>query len=100
MIGVWLQGGATLGRSQGGGAFLPWSEIVRWLLRLSRNVQKCGGGVEGSRHLSLKHGGVLFTPGSHHSCSASFVFSFFQDIVIRYRAPDEMTNGVMKACAK
>ena len=56
--------------------------------------------MEGSRHLSLKHGGVLFTPGSHHSCSASFVFSFFQDIVIRYRAPDEMTNGVMKACAK
>ena len=31
----WLQGGATLELSQGGEPF-PWSEIARWLIRLSR----------------------------------------------------------------
>ena len=41
----------------------------------------------------------LSTPGSHHSCSTSFVLPLFQNIVIRYRAPDEMTIGVMKARA-
>ena len=58
VIGVWLQGGATLGRSQGGEAIFPgvrfWDGSYGWAV----NIKKCGGGVEGSRHLLLKHGGV------------------------------------------
>ena len=66
---------------------------------LAVTVKKSGGGVEGSRHLSLKQEWViLIARAATIVVPPALYFSFFQDIVIRYRAPDEMTTLVMKDC--
>ena len=68
-----------------------------WLLRLSRNCLKSGGGGRAATTSHLcKEGCLLFTPGSFHSwrkptfiSPASHLYLNYCDI---YRPPDEVTT--------
>ena len=86
--------GAEPGREK----IFSWFELERdWLLRLSRNCLKSGGGGRAATTSHLcKEGCLLFTPGSFHSwrkptfiSPASHLYLNYCDI---YRPPDEVTT--------